>query len=159
MMEFPEPIVIEFEVTGKAASQGSVAYHPVKDAFGVPLIRNGRPVLVPHHDSKTLKPWRRRVAANARIAMAGRPPLTGAIELCVMILRTRPKNHFNSRGELKTDAAEYPITRPDTLKQMRAIEDACTGIVWLDDSQIVAHRLLKVFTSTPRVLISVRRKD
>ncbi len=151
--------LIEFEVTGKAASQGSVAYHSVKDAFGVPLISNGRPVLIPHHDSKTLKPWRRRVAANAKIAMAGRPPMTGAIELSVTICRPRPKANYNSRGNIKADAPFYPTTRPDTLKQVRAIEDACTGIVWLDDSQIVDHRLLKMFSSTPKVLISVRRKD
>ncbi len=152
--------LIEFEVTGKAASQGSVAYHPVKDTFGVPLIRNGRPVLVPHHDSKTLKPWRRRVAANARIAMAGRPPLTGPVELSVIVCRPRPKANYNSRGYIKAAAPAYPITRPDTLKQVRAIEDALTGVVWNDDSQIVDHRLLKMFSSgTPKVLIAVRRKD
>ena len=150
---------IEFEVTGKAASQGSVAYHPVKDAFGVPLIRNGRPVLIPHHDSKTLKPWRRRVAANARLAMRGCSPLTGPVELTVTISRCRPKSHFNSRGELKPDAPEYPITRPDTLKQVRAVEDALTGIVWLDDSQVVDHRLVKIFNPTPKVVISVHRKE
>lgn len=151
--------MIEFTVTGKAASQGSVAYHPALNCDGKPLIRYGRPVLIPHHDSKILKPWRARVAANARLAMAGRPPLEGAIVLWVCVFRTRPKNHYNSKGELKKDAPEYPTTRPDTLKQVRAIEDACTGIVWLDDSQVVEHQLYKSYSPAAHVCISVTRKE
>ena len=151
--------LIEFEVTGRAASQGSIRYHPVSGKDGKPLMRNGRPVLLPHHDSKVLQPWRRRVAANARIAMQGQPPLTGAIDLTVIVYRPRPKVHYDSRGYLKDTAPTHPITRPDTLKQVRAIEDACTKIVWLDDSQVVDHRLRKMFGKTAKVLITVRRKD
>lgn len=151
--------LIEFEVTGRAASQGSIRYHPVSDSDGKPLIRNGRPVLISHHDSKILQPWRRRVAANARLAMGGRPPLTGAVELVVTIYRPRPKTNYNSKGELKDDAPTYPATRPDTLKQVRAIEDALTGIVWKDDSQVVDHVLYKRFSGSPTVLIAVHRKD
>ncbi|MEE9185236.1 MAG: RusA family crossover junction endodeoxyribonuclease [Acidimicrobiia bacterium] len=155
----PYPNLIEFEVTGTAASQGSIAYHPVIGPDDKPLILNDRPVLRPHHDSKILKPWRRRVAANARIAMAGRPPLTGAIELSLTICRPRPKWNYNSRGCLKDSAPDHPITRPDTLKQVRAIEDALIGVVWNDDSQIVDHWLRKRYSLTPKVLISVRRKE
>ena len=99
------------------------------------------------------------MAANAKIAMKGRPPLTGPVELIVTICRPRPKANYNSKGLLKLSVPDYPTTRPDTLKQVRAIEDAMTGIVWNDDSQIVEHRLRKMFHSTPKVLISVRRKD
>jgi Holliday junction resolvase RusA-like endonuclease len=149
---FPDSNLVEFEVTGRAASQGSIAYHSVEQPDGSLKYRG-------HHDSKTLKPWRRRVAANARIAMRGQSPWTGAIELTVTVCRPRPKAHYNSGGWLKDWAPDYPITEPDTLKQVRAIEDACTGIVWLNDSQITEHLLQKMFCSTAKVLITIRRKD
>ena len=154
-----EPKVLEFEVTGTAIPQGSVAYHPVLGPDGEPLMRGGRPVLRSHHQSKKLKPWRARVAANARLAMRGRRPFTGAIALAVTVCRRRPKEHYDSRGRIKETAPEYPITRPDTLKQARGVEDAMTRIVWLDDSQVVEHYVLKMFARTPKVFISVRRKD
>jgi Holliday junction resolvase RusA-like endonuclease len=150
---------VEFEVAGKAASQGSIAYHPVIGPNGKPLMRNGRPLFLGHHDSKTLKPWRARVAANARRAMGGGQPWTEAVEMTVIIYRQRPKGHYNSHGCLKNSAPTHAITRPDSLKQVRAIEDALTGIVYVDDSQIVDHRIAKLYSCTPKVLITVRRKD
>jgi Holliday junction resolvase RusA-like endonuclease len=38
-----------------------------------------------------------------------------------------------------------PVERPDALKLARAAEDALTGVLWLDDSQIVDERISKVY--------------
>ena len=37
----------------------------------------------------------------------------------------------------------YPITKPDATKMLRAVEDAMTGIAWLDDAQIVRQVVTK----------------
>ena len=48
-------------------------------------------------------------------------------------------------------AAQYNIIRPvgrntgDTDNHAKAIMDACTGIVWKDDSQVVSLRVEKIF--------------
>lgn len=152
---------IEFDVIGTPVSQGSVAYHPVKLKGGGYAMKDGRPILRPHHDNKKLKPWRQRVAAKAAMAMGDRPLLLGAVMLYVQIYRPRPKDHYNAKGFLKDDAPSYPITRPDTLKIVRGIEDALTGVVWIDDSQVVGHNLQKHFRSNAfhRILISIHEKE
>lgn len=152
---------IEFEVIGTPVSQGSVAYHPVKLKGGGYAIKDGKPVLRPHHDNKKLKPWRRRVAAKARMAMGSRALLRGAVRLTVLICRPRPKDHYNAQAKVKPTAPVYPITRPDTLKIVRGIEDALTGVVWKDDSQVVSHSLEKQFSLDRfhRIFISIQEKE
>jgi Holliday junction resolvase RusA-like endonuclease len=59
----------------------------------------------------------------------------------------RPAGHYGKRG-LRPGAPTRPTTRPDVLKLARAVEDACTGIVWRDDSQIVDEVLSKWFADT-----------
>jgi Holliday junction resolvase RusA-like endonuclease len=50
------------------------------------------------------------------------------------------------------------VTRPDVLKLARAAEDALTGIVWRDDSQIVHETLAKVYGEPERLEVAVRRR-
>ena len=87
-------------------------------------------------------PWRRQVAQAAGEAMNGAGLLDGALSLTVRFYVPRPKSHFGARG-LRPSAPDYPTTRPDITKLLRAIEDACTGIVWRDDAQVVAQHALK----------------
>jgi len=68
--------------------------------------------------------------------------LGGALEVSVIFTVPRPKGHFGARG-LKPSAPAYPTVRPDVTKLLRAVEDACTGIVWRDDAQIVAQHAIK----------------
>jgi hypothetical protein len=72
-----------------------------------------------------------------------------ALALDLVIVRRRPSAHLTTgkaAGLVKDWARDLlPIARPDTVKLTRAAEDALTGIVWADDSQIVRHRLHKAF--------------
>jgi Holliday junction resolvase RusA-like endonuclease len=56
----------------------------------------------------------------------------------------RPRAHFGARG-LRPAAPAWPTVRPDVLKLARAVEDALTGLVWRDDSQIVVELLTKQY--------------
>lgn len=58
----------------------------------------------------------------------------------------RPKNHYGTgrnTGRLKSSAPPYKITNPDLTKLTRAVEDALTGIIWKDDSQVVQQETMK----------------
>lgn len=46
-------------------------------------------------------------------------------------------------------------TKPDADNVTKAIKDALNKIVWHDDSQVVQLNVLKVYSKTPGVLISV----
>lgn len=89
-------------------------------------------------------PWRRQVAQAAGEAMNGAGLLDGALELSVIFKVPRPKGHYGARG-LRPSAPEHPIVRPDVTKLLRAIEDACTGIVWRDDAQVIAQHAYKEY--------------
>jgi Holliday junction resolvase RusA-like endonuclease len=70
----------------------------------------------------------------------------------------RLKAHYRkSRGvvSLKPNAPNRPVVKPDLLKLARGAEDAMTGVVYRDDSQIVIEQLEKVYAELPGVEIVV----
>lgn len=78
--------------------------------------------------SKAVKPWRVDVAWAAREAFLS--PMDGPVRLELGFVMPRPK----SAPKKSTPAA---IKRPDLDKLVRAVMDAITGVVVVDDSQIV----------------------
>lgn len=104
------------------------------------------------------KQWREVVAWEAKQAMAGREPMAGPLEVEFTFLMPRPKSHM-LRGRVRNGAPWYPIGKPDALKLARSVEDALTGIVWWDDSQVVCEHIDKRYANdneTPGVVVEVR---
>jgi hypothetical protein len=95
-------------------------------------------------------------------------PTDRALEVVFVFVMRRPGAHLRtgwSAGEVKPWALQVrPTVRPDAVKLARAAEDALTGVVWVDDSQIVDERLHKVYADqagplsvqSEGVLVSVR---
>ena len=109
-----------FFVPGVPAPQGSKRY-----------VGNG--VMV--ESSKALAPWRKTVAANARRSWTT-DPLDGPVALDLEFVMRRPKAWGKNRHDPMTQ-------RPDVDKLARAILDAITGVLVLDDSQVTtltAHK-------------------
>lgn len=115
--------IIEFEVEGIPQVQGN---HRVS--------RSG----YTYDTNKKLAPWRRRVALVARQAMNRHrlDPIEGPVSLTIEYALPRTK-------AMKTDPPPPMVQRPDSTKLTRAIEDALSGIVYADDSQITDHRTHK----------------
>ena len=57
---------------------------------------------------------------------------------------------------VKGSAPRRPVTRPDVTKLIRAVEDACTSIVWRDDSQICTQVGRKFFGTPERCEVKVQ---
>jgi Holliday junction resolvase RusA-like endonuclease len=139
--------VVAFVVDGTPAPQGSKTVG--RSGAGASFVRE---------DNPALEPWRNAVAARAREAMAGRAPLAGPLELDVAFLFARPKGHYRTGryvGRLKPSAPMYCDKRPDLDKLVRAVGDAITGIVVVDDAAIVEVRARKAYGS-PSAHIAVR---
>jgi len=67
-------------------------------------------------------------------------PSTKAFVLAMRFYFRRPKTHFNSRGELRAKYAEhhdFRPTGPDVDKLLRTVCDAGTGVIYVDDRQVV----------------------
>lgn len=136
---------LAFFVPGKPQTAGSKTAVPMGGRMGV--IEAGS------KDSRARKrTWRGdlRDAASRAMGDSAWVGLTGApLCLTVVIVRKRPSSHMGTGrnvGVVKDWARPLlPVERPDTLKVVRAAEDALTAWCWTDDSQLVEHRLYKAF--------------
>ena len=107
--------------------------------------------------NKKAKAWKGRVAQVAGENFNGEL-LTGPLDVCFTFYRPRLASHYGTgrnAGSLKESAPAYPITRPDALKLARGCEDALSGVVYRDDSQIVDEVLRKRWGSPARVEIEI----
>lgn len=130
--------ILNFVAFGLPSPGGS------KNAFRNP--HTGRIVVVDAGGKKT-RTWRTVVAHAARTAMSGSELMKPPLALVIEFRMPRPKHHYKSNGEIKQDAPWFPIVRPDLTKLLRSTEDAMTGIVWHDDSQIVEQNIHRTYSS------------
>jgi len=93
--------------------------------------------------------WRGTVAKEAALAAGpGWDLMSGPVELVVVFYRPRPKSWPKRRRHITTS--------PDVSKLLRAVEDALSGIVYVDDAQIVCDLPLKLPGTPQRAEFVVR---
>jgi crossover junction endodeoxyribonuclease RusA len=109
-------------------------------------------------DAKGGAQWRAAVSLAAQDEFQA-PPSAAPLALCLTFFRLRPKSHYTKSGKLKGKVEDYPTKKPDSTKLLRAVEDALTAIVWIDDAQIVDTHVYKRFGDIEGVDISVFRLD
>jgi len=137
------------DVFGEPAPQGSKrAFHHAK---------TGKIIMA--ESSAKVKPWRSMVASEASRIVGGRSdsfPVVGPLAMIVTYRLKRPKAHYKKNGELRPDAPVYVSKKPDLSKLQRSTEDALTGIVYVDDSQLVLMTIAKVY-GEPGASISISK--
>lgn len=105
------------------------------------------------------KPWKTAVSFVAADRYRGEPTRE-AISVDFTFYLPRPKSHYGSgknARSIKASAPEFPCGKPDTTKLIRSTEDALTGILWVDDSQIVDQFGRKRYSDRMGAEIIVRR--
>ena len=140
--------MITFFVPGLCKTAGS------KKAFFRPGMKF--PVVV--DDCAKGKDWKADVKAFAALAYQGEP-LTGPLKVTMAFTLPRIRSHLRSNGAVKLNAPHWHTKKPDALKMARAVEDACTGILWVDDSQIAVEELAKAYGSRPGVCVTISRLE
>ena len=115
---------IQFKVPGIPVPQGSTRAFVVKGKGGAPARA------VTTAANPRTKGWRNDVAA---LALEHAPPAlwTGPVLISMAFRFPRP-------ASVPRHKREWPVTKPDLDKLIRAIYDALTGIVWKDDAQVVS---------------------
>ena len=118
--------------------------------------KSGKIIMAP--DSKKTKPWMQAVAGCVRAEYDGEL-LTGPLCVDFQFRFLRPKSHYGTGRNaiyLKDSAPLHPTVKPDRTKILRSTEDALTGVLWKDDSQIVAGEPTKIYVErNPGVVITV----
>ena len=149
---------IEIIVYGKPEPAGSKSsYVPLDRNTKQPFRKNGRIVVNTTDANPKSQGWKATVKASAGIQYLG-PVLRGPLAVEFIFYRTRNKGDFGTgrnEGIVKDSAPAYPTKKPDALKLARAVEDALTGVLWLDDAQIVDEHIGKRFGEEARVEVRV----
>jgi Holliday junction resolvase RusA-like endonuclease len=124
--------MISFTVPGVPAPQGSLT----RTSYGV---RQSNPQTMP---------WRNAVAAAALEASNGGELYAGPVRLEATFVFARPRGHYRTgrhAGLLKPSAPLWRTQAPDLDKLLRAVCDALTGVVVVDDAQIVETTARKCY--------------
>lgn len=143
---------ISFTVVGKASPSGS------KKAFRHP--KTGRIIVM--DTAKGKDQWQaycRSIAMQAA-QKEGWSLETGAVALTIQFVFARPKSHYGTgknAGKLKPNLPTWHTQKPDRTKLLRCTEDAFTGVLWRDDSQVVLGQVKKIWGEVSRadVMVSV----
>jgi Holliday junction resolvase RusA-like endonuclease len=146
-----KPFLIEFFVAGKPQTAGSKRAFVIKKGG----VYTGRAIVT--DDNPKARDWKSDIRNEAQKAWSG-PLLTGAIRLRLAFQVSRPQGHFRTgkcSGMVKDSAPMLPTTKPDATKLLRAVEDALTGVIWKDDSQITTQVITKRYDFKPGVRIEI----
>lgn len=87
------------------------------------------------------------------IAMAGRPPLDGPVELSLMAVYGWPKSWSKARREAA--GARWKTSRPDADNLSKIVKDALNTIVWRDDAQVASAHIWKQYGDVPRLAVRI----
>lgn len=82
-------------------------------------------------------------------------PLQGSLHVQIRFYRSVQKSISKVERLRRLSGVHRPTMKPDIDNLFKAVTDACTGIVWKDDNQIVSTKSDKFYSEEPRVEIYV----
>lgn len=95
------------------------------------------------------------VALAAQEVMQGRALITGPVLIELRILHAVPRSMSRKR-QLHALAGDIPcVKKPDADNVLKAICDACNGVVWRDDVQATDGMFRRRWAETPGVHVRI----
>ena len=138
MRKNEEPIEsLSFIVLGEPSPEGSTK------AFYIKKLNR---TVTTHQNQKGLNAWRNRVATEAQHTLDSSPWTCDPISsytVDIEFVLSRP-------ASIPQHRRIHPTTKPDIDKLVRAINDALTGILFHDDSQVVGITCIKDYDDERR---------
>lgn len=136
-----------FEVEGKPQHKGR---HRSRIAY-----KDGKPFVMVYPDPETAK-CEEVVKEIAALYMRGKPPTDKPVALLVHVYRQVPES-WSKADKAKAIAHNIlPTSKPDSDNYLKFCSDALNGVCFLDDSQVVDARCIKLYDETPGMRIEVR---
>lgn len=133
---------IQFRIPGVAVGKGrprfarrgahTVAYTPEKTASYESLVKMA-----------------------AGIAMQGLQPIEFACKCEIQVTLLPPPSWSAKKQSAALAGDVFPTVKPDADNISKLVLDACNGIVWLDDKQVVDLAVSKRYGITQGVLVTV----
>ena len=124
----------------------------------LPPVAKGRPRMtkagIAYTPAKT-RNYEQQVATFVKARMQGTPPLQGPVSVYMRFLLPIPPSWNKAKKEQARNRDLLPASKPDLDNLVKAVVDACNGITWLDDSQIVHESASKLYSDNPGIVMVV----
>lgn len=128
-------LAVYFLVEGQAVGKGRPRVSTIA----------GRPRL--YTPAKTVK-WEEQVAAAARAAMGSQEPSGHPMAVSIQIRCQIPQSWSKQRQTAARLGHEMP-GKPDLDNVAKAVLDACNGITYRDDKQVIRLTVVKAYDRLP----------
>jgi len=110
------------------------------------------------YDPAKSRNWKQIASMIAGKKMENKSLMEGELSLSIRAYRSIPKSFSKKKTAAAIAGKIRPTTKPDLDNIVKSATDACNGILFHDDSQIVAFHepFGKWFSDKPRVEIEVK---
>lgn len=121
---------------------------------GRPRFRRFKNFVSTYTDTKT-KTYEAKIKDAAKQAMGSSPPIEGPVRLDCIVKLPVPKSYSKKRSDACLNGSEWPTKKPDWDNVAKAVADAINEIVFVDDTQVVIARVVKVYSADSGVDVKV----
>lgn len=139
--------IVHFVVPGIPVAKGRARSRIARTASGQNFVQ--------HYTPPETKKYEKQVALEAKIAMRGQRPTSGAVRLVVKAFYPIPASWPQWRRRDARLGIIAPKVKPDWDNIGKACSDAMNGVVYTDDVAIVTACVFKRYSIDPRVEITV----
>lgn len=121
---------------------------------GRPRFRRFGNFVSTYTDAKT-KSYETLVKEAATKAMGDNDPIEGPVRFDCIVMLSVPKSYPKKRSMDCLMGREWPLKKPDWDNVAKSVADAMNGVVFLDDTQIVIARVVKMYAEEPGVEVKI----
>ncbi len=130
----------------------SLAGHP-QGKGRARAVRRGN--FIGHYTPEKTRSYEGMLRHEATVAMAGRAPFDVPVAIVISAHFDVPASWSKPKRAAALANQSKPGKKPDLDNIVKAVVDACNGVVFKDDALIVRSECAKVYGATPCVAIEV----
>lgn len=137
-------------IEGKPVPQGRPRFASV----------NGR--FIHAYDPRKSVAYKNLIQWHVRAFMGRNPtfmPLEENVFMDLKVFRPIPGSFSKKKEAAIGEGKLYPNTKPDTDNYVKAVLDACNGLVFHDDSSVIGILARKYYSALPRIELSLYEVD
>ena len=115
-----------------------------------------RPMAFAHPETAKNERTVKQFAVEAMEAAGYDKPFGGPVAVKIAAYRSKGLKSMSKRRREAALADEVrPTTRPDTDNHSKAVLDGINGVCFLDDAQVVAELIVKMYSDRPRIEVTI----